>query len=55
MAINIKRFFATLHFAQNDNYLDNSGKGVGGSKAASNPLPISHSGPVVIQSVAMNL
>jgi hypothetical protein len=26
MVINNQRFFATLHFAQNDNYLDNKGK-----------------------------
>ena len=38
MEIRIKRFFATLRFAQNDNYLDNKGKGVGSGEAASNPF-----------------
>ena len=38
MEIRIKRFFATLRFAQNDNYLDNKGKGVGSGFATSNPL-----------------
>ena len=38
MEISFKRFFATLRFAQNDNYLDNKGKGVGSGEAASNPF-----------------
>jgi hypothetical protein len=38
MTISIKRFFATLRFAQNDNYLDPADKGVGSGEATSNPL-----------------
>ena len=38
MAISIKRFFATLRFAQNDKYLDHNGEGVGSGGATSNPL-----------------
>ncbi len=41
MEIRIKRFFATLRFAQNDNYLDNKGKGVGSGFTTSNPLTLS--------------
>jgi len=37
MTIHIKRFFATLRFAQNDNYLDDMGMGVGSGSATSNP------------------
>jgi hypothetical protein len=40
MANRIKRFFATLRFAQNDNCLDNMGKGVGSGSATSNPLTL---------------
>jgi hypothetical protein len=40
MAISIKRFFATLRFAQNDNYLDNKGKGAGSGSATSSPLTL---------------
>ena len=41
MVINNKRFFATLHFAQNDNYLGRKGKVVGSGKATSNHLTLS--------------
>ncbi len=39
MANSLKRFFATLRSAQNDNYLSVNGEGVGSSGAASNPFP----------------
>jgi len=42
MVNSIKRFFATLRFVQNDNYLDNMGKGVGSGSATSNPLTLSN-------------
>ncbi len=38
MADSFNRFFATLRFAQNDNYLSVNGEGVGSGSAASNPL-----------------
>jgi hypothetical protein len=42
MAISNRRFFASLCFAQNDNYLGNKGKGVGSGFATSNPLTLSN-------------
>jgi len=41
MTISLKRFFATLRFAQNDNYLENKGNGVRSGVASSNPIPLS--------------
>jgi hypothetical protein len=40
MAISVNRFFATLRFAQNDNYLDIKGKGVESGSATFNPLTL---------------
>jgi len=42
MAISIQRFFVTLRFALNDNYLDNKGEGFGSGGAASKPLTLSN-------------
>jgi hypothetical protein len=42
MAIGIKRFFASLRFAQNDNYLGSKGKRVGSGSATFNPLTLSN-------------
>jgi hypothetical protein len=42
MAISIKRFFATLRFTQNDNYLDDKGNWVGSGTATSNPITLSN-------------
>jgi hypothetical protein len=42
MANPIKRFFATLRFAQNDNCLDNMGKGFGSGSATSKPLTFTY-------------
>ena len=41
MAISIRRFFATLRFALNDNYLECKGKGVESGSATFNPLTLS--------------
>jgi len=38
----MKRFFATLRYALNDNYLDNKVKGVGSGTATSYPLNLSN-------------
>jgi hypothetical protein len=42
MVKSIKRFFITLRFVQNDNYLDDMGKGVGSGGANSNPITFSN-------------
>jgi hypothetical protein len=42
MTIRIIRFFASLLFAQNDNYLDYTGNGVGSGPATSNPITLSN-------------